>query len=355
MGLPVRSGDGAGVRGAEQLLHQPLGRRPRGRLVSEHRSVARGPRTGGAADRGRGVTPADRVVPGARLEGGDHHRHALHRPGRPPSRPDRRSGHGGGWGRTRWGWSVPTPGSTWPPPLLHGEPRDPGRVAVVSQSGTVSADLALELYARGVGLSTFLGVGDQYCLTASGSIRALADDDHSDAVIVYLEDPLDGQDFRAALGIRPGPGHGGGHHALGRHRGLGPGGGLPHRRTGHRHPGAGGGVRRVGGLAGDLARRRGRSRLRGHKAALGRGPESRGALRGRWRGGAGRRCPSVGPAWCCHRSATGPATGSVFVPVPRSWPTTPSIWLSSGRFGRARWCTPTRSGCWPRAVRSTRC
>ena len=85
------------------------------------------------------------------------------------------------------------------PPLLHGKPRTPGRVAVVSQSGTVSADLALELYARGVGLSTFLGVGDQYCLTASGSIRALADDEHSEAVVVYLEDPLDGDDFRAAL------------------------------------------------------------------------------------------------------------------------------------------------------------
>lgn len=85
------------------------------------------------------------------------------------------------------------------PPLLHGEPRDPGRVAVVSQSGTVSADLALELYARGVGLSTFLGVGDQYCLTASGAIKALADDEHSEAVVVYLEDPLDGGEFRAAL------------------------------------------------------------------------------------------------------------------------------------------------------------
>ncbi len=85
------------------------------------------------------------------------------------------------------------------PPLLHGEPRDPGRVAVVSQSGTVSTDLALEFYARGVGLSTFLGVGDQYCLTASGAIRALADDEHSEAVVVYLEDPLDGQNFRAAL------------------------------------------------------------------------------------------------------------------------------------------------------------
>ncbi|MDE0494705.1 MAG: acetate--CoA ligase family protein [Acidimicrobiaceae bacterium] len=85
------------------------------------------------------------------------------------------------------------------PPLLHGEPRDPGRVAVISQSGTVSADLALELYDRGVGLSTFLGVGDQYCLTASGAIRALADDEHSEAVVVYLEDPLDGRDFRAAL------------------------------------------------------------------------------------------------------------------------------------------------------------
>lgn len=85
------------------------------------------------------------------------------------------------------------------PPLLHGEPRDPGRVAVVSQSGTVSADLALELYARGVGLSTFLGIGDQYCLTASDVIRSLADDECSEATIVYLEDPLDGDDFRAAL------------------------------------------------------------------------------------------------------------------------------------------------------------
>lgn len=85
------------------------------------------------------------------------------------------------------------------PPLLHGALRDPGRVAVVSQSGTVSADVALELYARGVGLSTFLGVGDQYCLTASGAIRALADDEHSEAVVVYLEDPLDGGEFRAAL------------------------------------------------------------------------------------------------------------------------------------------------------------
>ncbi len=85
------------------------------------------------------------------------------------------------------------------PPLLNGEPRDPGRVAVVSQSGTVSADLAQELYARGVGLSTFLGVGDQHCLTAADAIRALADDDHSEAVVVYLEDPLDGPAFRAAL------------------------------------------------------------------------------------------------------------------------------------------------------------
>ncbi len=85
------------------------------------------------------------------------------------------------------------------PPLLHGEPRPPGRVAVVSQSGTVSADLALELYDRGIGLSTFLGVGDQHCLTASGAIRALADDEHSEAVVVYLEDPLDGHEFRAAL------------------------------------------------------------------------------------------------------------------------------------------------------------
>ena len=82
---------------------------------------------------------------------------------------------------------------------MNRKPRTPGRVAVVSQSGTVSADLALELYARGVGLSTFLGVGDQYCLTASGAIRALADDEHSEAVVVYLEDPLDGRDFRAAL------------------------------------------------------------------------------------------------------------------------------------------------------------
>ena len=85
------------------------------------------------------------------------------------------------------------------PPLLHGVPRDPGRVAVVSQSGTVSADLALELYVRGVGLSTFLGIGDQHCLTASQVIRALADDGCSEATIVYLEDPLDGDDFRAAL------------------------------------------------------------------------------------------------------------------------------------------------------------
>lgn len=85
------------------------------------------------------------------------------------------------------------------PPLLHGEPRPPGRVAVVSQSGTVSADLALELYDRGIGLSTFLGVGDQHCLTASGAIRALADDEHSEAVVVYLEDPLDGHEFREAL------------------------------------------------------------------------------------------------------------------------------------------------------------
>ena len=37
------------------------------------------------------------------------------------------------------------------PPLLHGERRAPGRVAVVSQSGTVSTDLALELYARASG------------------------------------------------------------------------------------------------------------------------------------------------------------------------------------------------------------
>ena len=85
------------------------------------------------------------------------------------------------------------------PPLLHGEPRDPGRVAVVSQSGTVSGDLALELYDRGVGLSTFLGIGDQHCLTASQVIRALADDECSEATVVYLEDPLDGDDFRGAL------------------------------------------------------------------------------------------------------------------------------------------------------------
>ena len=102
-------------------------------------------------------------------------------------------------GPNTMGLVCPPTGLDLAPPLLHGEARDPGRVAVVSQSGTVSADVALELYVRGVGLSTFLGVGDQFCLTASQVIRALADDEYSDATVVYLEDPLDGDDFRAAL------------------------------------------------------------------------------------------------------------------------------------------------------------
>ena len=68
-----------------------------------------------------------------------------------------------------------------------------GGVALVTQSGALGGSLASQAWERGIGVSRFLGVGNQAALDTADYIRWLADDDRTRVIAVLLEGVSDGQ------------------------------------------------------------------------------------------------------------------------------------------------------------------
>jgi acyl-CoA synthetase (NDP forming) len=85
------------------------------------------------------------------------------------------------------------------PSLFNPGEWQPGRVAVVSQSGTVGTDLVRQLCEHRLGVSAFFSVGDQYQLPVAEYIDWVADEANTEGIIVYIEDPIDGSRFLRSL------------------------------------------------------------------------------------------------------------------------------------------------------------
>jgi acyl-CoA synthetase (NDP forming) len=76
----------------------------------------------------------------------------------------------------------------------------PGRIALVSQSGNLSFDLASRARAAAVGFSRFVSLGNQADLRAAEVVASCIEHDATRIVAVYCEDFHDGREFaRAAL------------------------------------------------------------------------------------------------------------------------------------------------------------
>jgi acetyltransferase len=76
---------------------------------------------------------------------------------------------------------------------------DPGRVALVSQSGGFAFNLFTESYWAGARFSHVISTGNEAGLTFADYLDYLADDPATDAIIGYLEGVSDGERFRASL------------------------------------------------------------------------------------------------------------------------------------------------------------
>lgn len=74
-------------------------------------------------------------------------------------------------------------------------PRVEGRVAFVSQSGAYGGMTFRELGRRGVGVSTFVSIGNQVDVTHADVLEHLAGDDASEVVALFIEEVKDGRRF----------------------------------------------------------------------------------------------------------------------------------------------------------------
>ena len=74
----------------------------------------------------------------------------------------------------------------------------PGRIGVVSQSGTVLLELAERLGRAGHGISRAVSLGNQADIGIEEYVALFADDPHSAAVVVYVEHFRDGRGILAA-------------------------------------------------------------------------------------------------------------------------------------------------------------
>jgi acyl-CoA synthetase (NDP forming) len=78
-------------------------------------------------------------------------------------------------------------------------PRSPGHVSVISQSGGLAADIIKVGDARGVRFSKLVSVGNAVDVTHGELLEWLIDDDDTDVVGLYVEDPRDGAGLVRAL------------------------------------------------------------------------------------------------------------------------------------------------------------
>jgi len=74
-------------------------------------------------------------------------------------------------------------------------PRTEGRVAFVSQSGAYGGMTFRELGRRGVGISTFVSIGNQVDVTHADVLEHLAGDDETEVVALFIEEVRDGKRF----------------------------------------------------------------------------------------------------------------------------------------------------------------
>ncbi len=80
----------------------------------------------------------------------------------------------------------------------------PGSLSIISQSGNIGVQLVNRAERRGVGIDKYLTVGNEASTTAVDMLNALADDDQTTAVLVYLEGIGDGRRFLDVMrGITP--------------------------------------------------------------------------------------------------------------------------------------------------------
>ncbi|MEK7862714.1 MAG: CoA-binding protein, partial [Chloroflexota bacterium] len=74
-------------------------------------------------------------------------------------------------------------------------PRTEGRVAFVSQSGAYGGMTFREMGRRGVGVSTFVSIGNQVDVTHADVLEHLAGDDECEVVALFIEEVRDGRRF----------------------------------------------------------------------------------------------------------------------------------------------------------------
>lgn len=75
----------------------------------------------------------------------------------------------------------------------------PGRIAVISQSGTIGAELMDRLQQDGMGFSAFVSLGNRADLDESDFIRFFNKHSETEAIALYLEGIKDGAGFRQAV------------------------------------------------------------------------------------------------------------------------------------------------------------
>ena len=71
----------------------------------------------------------------------------------------------------------------------------PGGLSIISQSGNIGVQLVNRAERRGVGIDKYLTVGNEASTSAIDMLNALADDEQTAAVLVYLEGIGDGRRF----------------------------------------------------------------------------------------------------------------------------------------------------------------
>lgn len=71
----------------------------------------------------------------------------------------------------------------------------PGGLSIISQSGNIGVQLVTRAERRGVGIDTYVSVGNQASTGALDVLDALGDDDQTAAALVYLEATGDGRRF----------------------------------------------------------------------------------------------------------------------------------------------------------------
>ena len=75
----------------------------------------------------------------------------------------------------------------------------PGKIAIISQSGTIGAELMDRLQEDGLGFSAFLSLGNRSDLDEADFIRYFDSHPQTEAIALYLEGIRDGQRFREVV------------------------------------------------------------------------------------------------------------------------------------------------------------